>query len=233
MRKQFININIIIVIMIIICVLLSILIINKKVSPIFIAIAEEESKRVSNIIINDSVKKEINNGITFDKLFITSNDSNSSIIDFDTIIVNRFITNINDSILLNLKYLENGDVDKLDMLVGYSKKKLRKGIIYEIPLTATINNVFLTNLSPKIPVKIHFMGNINSNIRTKITDYGINNALVEVYVDISINLQVVLPLLTKTITTKSSVPVALKMVHGKIPEYFSTGNNSSLSIPIE
>lgn len=232
MRKHVININIIIIIMIIICVVLGLMIVNKKVRPIFLAIAQDESKRISNIIINDSVKKEINNGITFDKLFIVNDNDNNSIVDFDTVVINRLMTNINDNILLNIKYLENGDVDKLDMLVGYNKKKLKKGIIYEIPLSTTINNIFLSNLCPKIPVKIHYVGNIESKIRTKITNYGINNALVEVYIDISINLQIILPLLTNKITTNNSVPIAIKMVHGNIPQYFS-GANSSFSIPIE
>lgn len=232
MRKHVININIIIIIMIIICVVLGLMIVNKKVRPIFLAIAQDESKRISNIIINDSVKKEINNGITFDKLFIVNDNDNNSIVDFDTVVINRLMTNINDNILLNIKYLENGDVDKLDMLVGYNKKKLKKGIIYEIPLSTTINNIFLFNLCPKIPVKIHYVGNIESKIRTKITNYGINNALVEVYIDISINLQIILPLLTNKITTNNSVPIAIKMVHGNIPQYFS-GANSSFSIPIE
>ena len=96
MRKHVININIIIIIMIIICVVLGLMIVNKKVRPIFLAIAQDESKRISNIIINDSVKKEINNGITFDKLFIVNDNDNNSIVDFDTVVINRLMTNIND-----------------------------------------------------------------------------------------------------------------------------------------
>ena len=227
------NILIYLIIVIVISVVLLFNIISKKVSPILLTIAEDESKRISNIIINDSVKKEIASGLTFDKLFISTTEGNVSTIDFDTIVVNRVLTNITDDVLLNLKYVEEGEVDKLDMLVGYNKKKLRKGIIYEIPLTNTVNNVFISNLSPRIPVRIRLVGNIDSNISTKITNYGINNSLVEVYINISINLQVVLPLLSKKIITTSSIPLAIKLVHGKVPTYFSGSNNMSYSIPIE
>ena len=120
------------------------------------------------------------------------------------------------------------------MLKNYNINKLKKGIIYEIPLAYSYNNVFLSNISPKIPVKIHMIGNVNSNIRTKVTDYGINNALLEVYLDIEIELQVILPLLSSNIINKSSIPIAIKMINGDIPKYYSSNEkNNSLSIPIE
>lgn len=222
----------VLVVIIIIFILLLFNSISNKLKPYLITVATDEGKRISNIIVNDAVKKEIDNGITFDKLFISTDNNNISTIDFDTIVVNRLLVNITNDILLNLKYVESGDVEKLDMLVGYNKNKLRKGIIYEVPLTNTFNNIFLTNLSPKIPIRVRLIGNINSNISTKITNYGINNSLVEVYINVSINLQMVLPILSKKITTKSTIPLALKLVHGNVPNYFSSNGNMSYSIPI-
>ena len=232
MRKCNKRIGYIIIILIVIFFFLIIKLINKKVRPLVLSVAQDECKRVSDILINNSVRKEISNGLSFDKLFITtySNDKVSSI-DFDTIVVNRVITNITNDILLNLKYIESGDIDNIDYLNLYDKNKLKKGIIYEIPITLSYNNTFISNLSPKVPVRLQSIGNINSSINTKVTNYGINNALIEVYLDVEINLQVVLPLLTKSIVTKSSVPLAIKMVSGNVPQFFSNGNQS-FSVPI-
>ena len=229
------NIKYIIVLLIVLGIIISFKIINKRVSPIMISIAEEETKKISDIIINDSVKKELNNGLTFEKLFITTYDNNNlSTIDFDSIIVNKLLNNVTSNIISSIKSVENGNIDNLDMLKNYNINKLKKGIIYEIPLAYSYNNVFLSNISPKIPVKIHMIGNVNSNIRTKVTDYGINNALLEVYLDIEIELQVILPLLSSNIINKISVPIAIKMINGDIPKYYSSNEkNNSLSIPIE
>lgn len=227
------NIFYVLLIVIVILILLLFNMISNKLKPYLLTIATDEGIRLSNIIVNDAVKKEIGNDISFDKLFITTENNNVSTIDFDTIVVNRLLVNITNDVLLNLKYVENGEIDKLDMLVGYNKNKLRKGIIYEVPLTNTYNNIFLTNLSPRIPIRIRLVGNIDSSISTKITNYGINNSLVEVYINISINLQMVLPILSNRITTKSSIPLALKLVHGKIPNYFSNNGSMNYSIPIE
>lgn len=235
MIKHSKNIKYIIGLLIILGIVISFKVINKRVSPLMISIAEEETKKISSIIINDSIKKELDNGLTFDKLFITTYENNNiSTIDFDSIIVNRVLNNITNNIILGIKSIENGDINNLDMLPNYNKKKLKKGIIYEIPLSYSYNNVFLSNLSPKVPVKMHMIGNVNSNIRTKVTDYGINNALLEVYIDVEIELQVILPILSSKITNKSSIPIAIKMIKGDIPKYFSSNEkNNSLSIPIE
>lgn len=235
MIKHSKNIKYLIIILIVLGIFISFRIIDKNVSPIMISIAEDEAKKISDIIINDSVKKELDNGLTFEKLFITTYENNNlSTIDFDSIIVNKFLNNVTNNIIINIKSIENGNIDNLEMLNNYNKNKLKKGVIYEIPLAYSYNNVFLSNLSPKIPVKIHMIGNVNTNVRTKVTDYGINNALLEVYIDIEIHLQVILPILSSKITNKSSVPIAIKLINGDIPKYFSgSEKNNSLSIPIE
>ena len=232
MKRHNKNITYILIIMIIMFFLLIINLINKKVKPIVLTIAEDECQRVSNIIINNSVRKEVASGLNFDELFITtySNDKVSSM-DFDTIVVNRVITNINNDILLNLKYIEEGEIENLDLNL-YNKNKLKKGIIYEVPITLSYNNTFISNLSPKVPVRLHTVGNINSKINTKVTNYGINSALVEVYINIEIELQVVLPLLTKNIKTSTNIPIAIKMINGNIPQFFSTNSSGSISVPI-
>lgn len=231
MRRHNKNTGIILVIFIIIIIVLCFKIINKKISPYVLVNATDEGKKIANIIINDSVKKQLSEGLTFDKLFITSyENNNNATIDLDTIIVNKFLSNINESILKNLKDIEEGNVDNLSILKDYNQKDLKKGIICKVPLTSSYNNVILTNLAPKVPVRLKLIGNIDSNIRTEVKNYGINNALIEVYADISIQLHVVLPMLSDEITVKSSIPVAIKMFNGNIPEFFSNGNGY-ISIP--
>lgn len=229
------NVVYVLIVMIIIGVLLSFILINKKVSPIMRVVAQDESKKVADIIINDAVKKELDNGLTFDKLFIITYDNDKiSTIDFDSIIINRLLNNVSNNILVSLRNVENGNINELEMLHTYNMKNLKRGIIYEIPLTYSYNNVFLSNLSPKIPVRIHPIGNINSKIRTEVTNYGINNALIEVYIDIEVNMQVVLPILTDTVNTKTSIPVALKLFKGEVPTYFGGLNGSNnFTLPIE
>ena len=214
--------------------------INKKVTPLFLDLAESETEKLATLIINDAVGKQVSEGLKTDTLFDINKDASGSItsIDFNSATVNKLLTTITTSVELNLKYLEEGRVDLLNLpdsiLVSYDEKDLKKGIIYKIPSGSIFNNTILSNIGPKIPVKLHLVGSITSNINTKTTNYGINNALIEVYVDLNVTLEVILPYTKRKTSVETSIPVALKMIQGSVPNFYS-GNSSSpsISIPIE
>lgn len=188
-----------------------------------------ESQKLSSIIINKAISKHITEKITAEDMFTITRDNSGEIraIDFNAPIVNKFLTETTNSVQINLRNIEKGNIDAIEfsdsLMVDYDKKKLEKGIIYEINSGMIFNNVLLANLGPKIPVKISLVGDAVSNISTNIKNYGINNALIEVYVNIKINEKVILPFYDKTITVKTKVPVALKIVTGSVPTYYSNG----------
>ncbi len=234
------NFILIIIIFLLFGIVLVFKFINSKVTPVFLALAKSETEKMATLIINDAVGKKVSDGLKTDNLFVINKDNKGKItsIDFNSVTVNKLLTTITTSVELNLKYLEEGRIDLLNLpdsiLVSYDEKDLKKGIIYKIPSGAIFNNTVLSNIGPKIPVKLNLVGSITSNISTKTTNYGINNALIEVYVDLSVTLEVILPYTKKNTTVKTSIPVALKMIQGSVPSYYSNSNNSpSISVPIE
>ncbi len=233
------NYFIIIFIIIAICVMMIFRYINKKITPLFLSLAESETEKLATLIINDAVGKQVADDLKTDNLFNINKDKNDLItsIDFNSNIVNKVLTTITSSVELNLKYLEEGRIDLLNLpdsiLVSYDKKDLEKGIIYRIPSGSVFNNTILSNIGPKIPVKLNLVGSIVSNIRTKTTNYGINNALIEVYVDIKVGLEVILPYTKKKTEVKSSIPIAIKMIQGNVPSYYSGASSADIAIPIE
>ena len=81
------------------------------------------------------------------------------------------------------------------------------------------------------------VGNVVSSIETSISNYGINNAIVEVYAKVEVTEEVIIPFQTKRIKVVNNVPIAIKIIQGNVPDYYSDGklNSSSniLSLPIE
>ena len=81
-------------------------------------------------------------------------------LDFNPLTVNKILTKVTNSVQINLKYIEQGKVELLalttDELIDYDINKLKKGIIYEIPTGVIFNNSFLSNLGPKLPVKLWY-----------------------------------------------------------------------------
>ena len=238
-KKNFI---LFIVILIIVGIIISFQIINVRVSPILINYAEVESRKLASIIINNAVSKNVTENIDINELFLITRDSNNEIktIDFNPITVNKILTDTTNSVQVNLKYIEQGKVELLDLttnsLIDYDTDKLKQGIIYEIPSGVIFGNSILSNVGPKIPVKFSLVGDIVSHINTKITDYGINNALIEVNIVLELSEQVILPFISDEIKIETSIPVALKLIQGSVPNYYLNGidqNSSSFSIPIE
>ena len=237
--KNKINFVIFIVIMLIIMIVLILNFISLKVNPVLLDYAQMEARKIASIIINDAVNQNITNDIDIEELFIITRDTNNEVktIDFNPIVVNQILTETTILVQSNLRYLEQGKVDMLNLmnnaLIDYNQDKLKQGIIYEIPSGVIFGNSFLANIGPKIPVKFSLVGDIVGYINTNVTDYGINNALIEVNIVLELSEQVILPFVSEKITIDTTIPVALKLIQGSVPNYYLNGLNSpSFALPI-
>ncbi len=216
--------------------------INVKASPIIMNYAEMEAKKLSSIVINKAISKHITEKVSGEDLFEITKDSNGEIrsIDFNTTLVNKFLTETTNSVQMNLRNIEKGDIDAIEfsdsVLVDYDKEDLEKGIIYEVSSGVLLGNPLLANVGPKVPVKISLIGDATSNVSAEVKDYGINSALIQVYVNLKINERIILPFYEKNIDIKTKAPVAMKIVTGSVPKYYSNGlsqDSPSVVVPTE
>lgn len=236
--------NTIIVLLLIIglCVVLVLKKINRMFTPILIENASLEINKFSTIIVNKAISQVLQEKIDIDRVFetIKSEDGKVQTIDFNPIIVNQVLNTTTSVVQENLRLLENGNIDKFEdyskLLTKEQVRKMKKGIIAEIPIGIVLKNTIFSNIGPKIPIRLHYIGDVNSNITTKITPYGINNALVEVGVHLDMNAQVILPFITDKTKLEYDIPLAIKIIQGSIPNYYGGGlakDSSIYSIPLE
>lgn len=213
---------------------------SKKIMPVIMNQAKIDCKKMAILTIKNSLNDDVLS-ILNDEMYNVIQNKNGEIqtIDFNSIIVNKFLSKTTSIVSENLKKLENGEIDDISFVKSenYNIKNLKNGVISEIPMGIISNNVLLSNLGPKIPVKINLIGNVVSCVETKIRNYGINSALIEIYANVEVTEEVIIPFQTERIKINNKIPVAIKIINGKIPEYYSDGklNSSSniLSIPIE
>lgn len=212
--------------------------IKGRIMPTIFRYGSLEAKKFSSIIINDAIDKYITNKMDINNLFLITNDSNGDIrsIDFNTAMINKYLTNATKSIQKNLKYIEQGDIQKVEykanLLETYDEDALKNGVIYYLNSGFIFNNPIFSNFGSQIPIKISLTGEVVSNISTEVTNYGINNALIKVYANIHITEQVILPYFDKQIDIKTKVPVALKLVNGSVPSYYGNLNTTSPSLTL-
>ena len=60
--------------------------------------------------------------------------------------------------------------------------------------------------------------------------------MVEIYILLQVDVRVILPVISDTITIKNEVPISYKIINGKIPEYYGgnmSKNSSIFTLPIE
>lgn len=189
--------------------------------PVFLEYAEYQASKIATYVISKAVDEEVSQNLDIEDLFFTSKDTSGNItsIDFNPITINKISNMIKANIFEYLEDLENGNIEKIKNTALFSSR-INEGIIFEIPSGVVFNNIILANIGPKVPVKLNLTGDILTNISTKVTDYGINNAVVEVIVNVEVYEQVILPFTTKRITINTDIPIAIKLIQGEIPSYF-------------
>ena len=220
-KFSFFKILLILVFLFAISLILTFKYIGSKLSDKVESYATKEAKKIITLVINKSVDKDIISNLDANEIFIESENT----IDFDSKVINEILVTVNKKLKTNLIKLEKGN---LKINSSNNDKKLKKGIIYEIPTGIIFNNALLSNIGPKIPVKLQLVGDILTSIDTNVVDYGINNAIIEVDIKITINEQVLLPYSSKQISVTEKIPLALKLIQGKIPNYYSNGQAGSV-----
>lgn len=206
---------------IILILVLFYVLINKvtyKMGPKILLISEKMIETQNDLIFKKAYAKKNEHNTDVDNIVHVNKNKNNEIID-----VNFNIAEC-EKILLSIIYEMNNDTNAI----------MNEGQIMWIPMGYTTNNPLLINLGPKIPVKIETTDVVLGDVSTKITEFGINNALAEVYINIKIKITTSLPFQQKSKELKYSALLASKIISGKVPVYyggmFTREKNFNLSI---
>ena len=191
---------------------------NNKVNPKIEKIVNMDiDKMIENLITEYSLNENYN---TIKDILIITKNSNDEIISIDYNLkeLYSFSSHITNELMSDLSNLESGKTSSeyYDEYLSSNKDYF----VLSVPYGVASNNVFFSNLGPKIPVKIKFIGSILTGVKTKVTDYGINNSLIEVYTTIDISTLAITPVAKKRVIRNYEILVASKIIEGKVPEIY-------------
>lgn len=213
---------------------------GKKFLPVIMNQAKIDCKKMAIVTIKNSLNDDVLKILDDDMYNVIQNkDGEIQTIDFNPVIVNKFLSSTTSIVSNNLKKIEKGKINDISFINSeeYNIKNLKNGVISEIPMGIISNNVLLSNIGSKIPVKLNLIGNVVSSVETTVKNYGINSALIEIYAKVEVTEEVIIPFQTERIKIVNNIPVAIKIINGKVPDYYSDGKLSTssniLSIPIE
>ena len=191
---------------------------NKKVKETLINYVDVEVERVFTNIINRVLRE---NNVKFnDYLIYNKEDKNNISYDIDK--VNEYTDYVSEKINEELYNLENEYIDNKYDYKYYNKNKykyIRKGLLYEFSFNSINNNILFGNLGASIPIKISFLGSVNSNIEIVSKDYGINNIIIEAYLNISVKSYTTMPVGSNIKDVSIKELVFVDIINGNVPNY--------------
>lgn len=188
---------------------------SNKVMPTIMTTSKNIVKETGMNIISENVSDKIIEILDKEELFKIEKDNEGNIesIDYNTKVVNIILKEVSNISYSNFKKYE----------------KENDGIISYVPILSGSNNIFFSNLGPKVPIKLVLDGNVVTSLQTDVKEYGYNSALIEVSVRIEANTEVILPFKSRNEKIVNIVPVSIKIVKGNITPLLE-GKNISKTI---
>jgi len=223
-KFNFISYLFIILIIAIICSYYLIKYINKKSYPYLYNYATSEVKKISQQLLNNAITEEIEKELKSENLYEIAKNNNEEItlINFNAKEVNSIMTKITKNIESEIAATEN--IKNIPKEIIFLQKE--NALIYQIPISTATQNIFLSNLGTKIPIKLSLISNVNSKIETEVKEYGLNNALLKIEVKVIITSKIITPLITEEIIVDNYYPISLKIIQSPLPNYYINGLNN-------
>lgn len=196
--------------------------VKKTLFSFFYEYGEYQISNLLTSVMNVSVSENID-GFVLDNVIFQTGDSGETHVDFNLEAINSMACNIVNMAQKILRSFEYGGIDnKVLEQINFNDSlyELKDGIIYKIPISMVFDNFLVSNLGFEIPVKYKFLGSIMGNVVSSVDEYGLNNALIKINLNIVVNAKVILPISTYNRTINIEIPMIIKAINGKVPSYY-------------
>ena len=224
MKTKLLTLSIYLITITIICAITFIYFFTKQLGTGLIDCAEDEVKHLTSLIMSNCIKKYTDKTNDLNLLTIERNNNTIERIQYNTKILNQTRTQILDMLEIDLDYMVEGRLDKIGLNINKLSdeyyEKTEKGILFMVSIGSSTGNPFFANLGPKIPLNLKTIGDATADITTNITEYGMNNALIEVSIKLEVTTIIHMPFLSKEVTITNTTPLTMELIQGKVPGYY-------------
>ncbi|KAA0944133.1 sporulation protein YunB [Sporosarcina sp. ANT_H38] len=219
----------------IIAIFLFIYFVNARLAPIYVQYAEVQTQKIASHVINKAISSRTANVLNIEDIIVNVPSDSKGMIKFNTEIINRASSEIHALVESHLQQAEAGNLDILptdEIEFDPQAMESEEGIVFFVPLAQAANIPLLGNLGPKIPIRFHVIGQVQATMDTKISEFGINNAVVEVNILLTVNVQIIAPLATKQSVVTQKIPVAMGLIQSTVPQIYTTGGGNPPSVEV-
>lgn len=176
--------------------------------------------KLTNELISETVSDDI-------KEELVDYENEYDILNFNVYALNSIAINIVNKLLFYFQKMENGSLDEsflyeVGLLDDY--KSTGKGIVYLLPLSVVFNNPLISSLGYTVPIRYKTIGKVEKNIISEVEEYGINNALIKINLELFFSIKIIAPIFAGDKKIKISAPLVIKVLQGDIPDVLYGSN---------
>ncbi|MFA7435096.1 MAG: sporulation protein YunB [Bacilli bacterium] len=180
---------------------------------------KQKATTTSSLIIANTINEEVLPSIDLNNLINTVSSDNENIdsIYINTYQVNKILSVTTQSISNKLNNLNDEELNNL-----------------ALPLGLIISDVLFYDLGPNINIKIYPVGSVKCDVRSVIEEYGINNSVFRLEIEVRVAFAVVIPLQRDEIEVVSSIPIVVQIIQGEVPRYyFNSREGKFIPMPLD
>ena len=178
--------------------------INADLKPVLIAYCDYEARTLAMHTINQTILDEFGDDITYGDIMKEKTDNQGKLVmlQADTIELNKLSAKIALDVQQNIQTISSA------------------GINTYVPLGVILKNDFFAYMGPKIRFKMEPAGTAYTAYRSVFEAAGINQTRHIIYIDVTVDIYVVIPLCRNSITVNSSIPIAESIIMGDVPNNY-------------
>lgn len=179
---------------------------DSSLKPTIIALCDTEARNIATSTINNTVKEEFGSKISYDNMMDMKLDKEGNLvmIQANTVELNRIGSQISLAIQERIRNMKANSI--------------------KVPLGVMMKNDLFASYGPNINFKMKPVGSVTTSYRSEFQSQGINQTRHVIYVDVTTNIQVVIPLATSDIKVTTNIPVAESIIVGRVPDTYANFN---------
>ncbi|MBF8982039.1 sporulation protein YunB [Lutibacter sp. B2] len=189
-------------ILIILVVIYAFLVVDQKIKPAFIAIAEVKAREIATRAINEAVNTKLSKNIKYEDLISirTDTEGNITMMQANTVMMNKLASEVALTIQDNIKKIKVSTV--------------------MVPIGTVFDSQLLAKYGPKININITPIGMVSVDFKTEFEQSGINQTRHRIYLVVNTKVRVIVPFSSKAVSVASSVPIAETVIVGRVPQNY-------------
>ena len=152
------------------------LLIDRNFRPLVFSLAEARSASMASQVLSGALAEAIEDGVTYEDLMNVKMDQSGQValLSANTMAMNRLATRAGDAALRRLNNMSSERVT--------------------VPLGAVLGTTLFSGSGPGVPVSIVPIGSIFTDFATEFEACGINQTRHKVYLQVTANIRIVIPL---------------------------------------